>query len=148
MPAKAREHPYAGFNFRVEIDGIATASFAEVCGLESETAVIEYRTADSPTNSTIKLPGLTKFSNIVLKRGITDDMDMWKWRKQVMDGKIKDARKHGSIILMDDEGNDKARWDFVEGWPTKWTGPSFNATGNEVAIETLELAHEGIDRKS
>ena len=60
-----------------------------------------------------KLPGLKKFSNITLKRGITDDLDLWNWRKQVMDGKIKDARKNGSIILMDDEGKDAAEWAFV-----------------------------------
>ena len=95
-----------------------------------------------------KLPGLKKFSNITLKRGITDDMDLWKWRKKVMDGKIVEARQHGSIMLIDDKGNDKVRWKFVEGWPTKWTGPSFNATGNEVAIDTLEIAHEGLDRAS
>ena len=101
---------------------------------------------DDKTVTISKLPGLKKFSNITLKRGITDDLDLWKWRKQVMDGKIKDARKNGSIILMDDEGNDAAQWEFVAAWPTKWTGPTFNATANEVAIDTLEIAHEGLDR--
>jgi|RhiMethySRZTD1v2_1073278.scaffolds.fasta_scaffold78854_4 phage tail-like protein len=148
MATGDRKDPFRGFKFRVEIDGIQRAGFREASGLDASQDPIDYREGDDKTMTIRKLPGLKKFSNIVLKRGITDDMDMWKWRKQVMDGKIKDARKHGSIILMDDEGNDKARWDFVEGWPTKWTGPSFNATGNEVAIETLELAHEGIDRKS
>jgi phage tail-like protein len=148
MATGDRKDPFRGFKFRVEIDGIQRAGFREASGLDASQDPIDYREGDDKTMTIRKLPGLKKFSNIVLKRGITDDMDLWKWRKQVMDGKIKDARKHGSIILMDDEGNDKARWDFVEGWPTKWTGPSFNATGNEVAIETLELAHEGIDRKS
>ena len=148
MATGDRKDPFRGFKFRVEIDGIQRAGFREASGLDSSQDPIDYREGDDKTMTIRKLPGLKKFSNIVLKRGITDDMDLWKWRKQVMDGKIKDARKHGSIILMDDEGNDKARWDFVEGWPTKWTGPSFNATGNEVAIETLELAHEGVDRKS
>lgn len=148
MATGDRKDPFRGFKFRVEIDGIQRAGFRECSGLDSSQDPIDYREGDDKTMTIRKLPGLKKFSNIVLKRGITDDMDLWKWRKQVMDGKIKDARKHGSVILMDDEGNDKARWDFVEGWPTKWTGPSFNATGNEVAIETLELAHEGVDRKS
>jgi phage tail-like protein len=148
MATGDRKDPFRGFKFRVEIDGIQRAGFREASGLDASQDPIDYREGDDKTMTIRKLPGLKKFSNIVLKRGITDDMDLWKWRKQVMDGKIKDARKHGSIILMDDEGNDKARWDFVEGWPTKWTGPSFNATGNEVAIETLELAHEGVDRKS
>ena len=148
MATGDRKDPFRGFKFRVEIDGVQRAGFREASGLDASQDPIDYREGDDKTMTIRKLPGLKKFSNIVLKRGITDDMDLWKWRKQVMDGKIKDARKNGSIILMDDEGNDKARWNFVEGWPTKWTGPSFNATGNEVAIETLELAHEGLDRAS
>ena len=93
-----------------------------------------------------KLAGLQKFSNITLKRGITDDHDIWKWRTMVMDGKIKDARKNGQIILLDDEGKEAAEWTFTDGWPTKWTGPTFNATANEVAIDTLEIVHEGLKR--
>jgi phage tail-like protein len=149
MPATAdRKDPYRGFKFRVEIDGIQRAGFREASGLDAATDAVDYREGDDKTVTIRKLPGLKKFSNITLKRGITDDMDLWKWRKQVMDGKIKDARKSGSIILMDDEGNDKARWQFTEAWPTKWTGPTFNATANEVAIDTLELTHEGLDRVS
>ena len=75
-----------------------------------------------------------KYSNITLKRGITDDAELWEWRKKAMDGKVE--RKNGSIVLLDDTGAEKVRWNFVDGWPTKWTGPSFNATGNEVAIES------------
>lgn len=149
MPATAdRKDPYRGFKFRVEIDGIQRAGFREASGLDAATDAVDYREGDDKTVTIRKLPGLKKFSNITLKRGITDDMDIWKWRKQVMDGKIKDARKNGSIILMDDEGNDKARWQFTAAWPTKWTGPTFNATANEVAIDTLEITHEGLDRVS
>lgn len=148
MATGDRKDPFRGFKFRVEIDGLQRAGFREASGLDSSQDAIDYREGDDKTVTIRKLPGLKKFSNIVLKRGITDDVDLWKWRKQVMDGKIKDARKNGSIILMDDEGNDKVRWEFVDAWPTKWTGPTFNATGNEVAIDTLELVHEGLDRKS
>jgi phage tail-like protein len=143
MPAKAREHPYTGFNFRVEIDGIAAASFAEVCGLESETAVIEYRTADSPTNSTIKLPGLTKFANIVLKRGITRDTALWQWRKSIVDGNLD--RRNGTIVMLDETHTPVLRWSFRRGWPCRWEGPCLDAAANEVAIETLEIAHEGLE---
>ncbi|HEX6861324.1 MAG TPA: phage tail protein, partial [Thermoanaerobaculia bacterium] len=90
-----------------------------------------------------KLPGLNKFSNITLKWGMTDDHELWDWRKKAMTGKVE--RKNGSIVLLDDTGAEKMRWNFREAWPTKWTGPSFNATGNEVAIETLEIAHEGLE---
>lgn len=146
MATADRKDPYRGFKFRVEIGGIQRAGFRECSGLDAATDATDYREGDDKTVTIRKLPGLKKYSNITLKRGITDDMDLWKWRKQVMDGKIKDARKNGAIILMDDEGNDKSRWEFVECWPTKWTGPGFNATANEVAIDTLELVHEGLDR--
>jgi phage tail-like protein len=146
MATGKRSDPFRGFKFRVSIDGIQRAGFREVSGLDAATDPIDYREGDDKTLTIHKLPGLKKFSNLTLKRGITDDHDLWKWRKQVMDGKIKDCRKNGSIILMDDEGNDVAQWDFVEAWPTKWTGPSFNATANEVAIDTIELVHEGLDR--
>lgn len=124
MPPPARPDPYKVFRFRVEIDGLTAAAFSEVSGLESETIVVEYRTGTDP-NFSRKLPGLTKFSNIILKRGITD----------------------GSIILLDDSGQEKVRWNFRNGWPSKIQGPHFNAHGSDVAIETLEIAHEGLQRE-
>lgn len=139
-----KKDPFRGFKFRVVIDGISKAGFREVSGLDAGTDAVDYREGDGDT--VLKLPGLKKFSNITLKRGITDDLDLWKWRSMVMDGQIKDARKDGQIILLDDEGNDAAEWTFSAGWPTKWTGPTFNATANEVAIDTIEIAHEGLKR--
>ncbi len=141
MPAQNRTDPYKNFNFRVEIDGIAVAAFSEVSGLESETVVVEYRTGDSRV--TRKLPGVTKYPNLVLKRGLTLDLALWKWRKTVVDGRAE--RRNGSIILRDDAGKDMLRFNFFEGWPCKWEGPAFNAKGSEVAIETLEIAHEGLE---
>lgn len=138
------QDPYRGFRFRVQIEGIRLAGFREVSGLDAATDPIDYREGDGTTIR--KLPGLQKFSNITLKRGITDDQDIWKWRLMVMDGKIKDARKDGQIILLDDEGNEAAEWTFTQGWPSKWTGPTFNATANEVAIDTIEIVHEGVKR--
>jgi phage tail-like protein len=147
MPSTgARRDPFRGFKFRVQIDGIQRAGFREGFGLDAATDSFDYRESDDLTVTISKLPGLKKMANITFKRGITNDPDLWKWRKQVMDGKIKDARKNGSIVLMDDEGKDVAQWDFVSGWPTKWTGPAVNATGNEVAIDTLEITYEGLDR--
>ena len=136
--------PLRGFKFRVQIDGITKAGFREVSGLDAGTDPVDYREGDGTTIR--KLAGLQKFSNITLKRGITTDQDLWKWRKMVMDGKIKDARKNGQIILLDDEGKEAAEWTFTDGWPVKWTGPAFNATANEVAIDTLEFTHEGLLR--
>jgi phage tail-like protein len=141
MPTGKVEYPFAAFNFIVEIDGIAKAAFSECSGLSTDTDPIEYR--DGSDDITVrKLPGLKKFSNITLKRGMTNDLDLWTWRKTVLDGETE--RKAGAIILLNEGRDPVLRWNFVQGWPTKWEGPSVNATGNEVAIETLEIAHEGL----
>jgi phage tail-like protein len=142
VPAAQRHDPYKAFNFRVEINGIARAAFSEVSGLESETAVIEYRVGGEPT-TVRKLPGLTKYANIVLRRGITQDAELWNWRQTVVQGNVD--RRNGSIILLDDDGTELVRWNFFHGWIAKWEGPALNAQANEVAIETIEIAHEGLE---
>lgn len=142
MATGDRRDPFRSFNFAVEIDGIARAGFRECSGLDASQDPIEYREGTEGLTAR-KLPGLNKYSNITLKWGMTDDHELWDWRKRAMTGKVE--RKNGSIVLLDDTGAEKMRWNFREAWPTKWTGPSFNATGNEVAIETLEIAHEGLE---
>lgn len=141
MPTAERKDPFRAYNFLVEIDGITRAGFRECSGLDTTQDPIDYREGGEAIHVR-KLPGLVKFSNISLKRGITDDPELWEWRKKAMEGKVE--RKNGSIILLDDTGAEKLRWNFVAGWPSKWSGPTFNATGNEVAIESLEIAHEGV----
>jgi phage tail-like protein len=141
MAPPQRNDPYKAFNFLVEIDGIARAAFSEVTGLESETAVIEYRTGDDALIR--KLPGLTRHANIVLRRGVTQDHELWEWRKNIRQG--NPDRRNGRIILLDDQRTEVVRWNFYSGWPCKWQGPAFNAKANEVAIETLEIAHEGLE---
>jgi phage tail-like protein len=143
MASSQRDDPYKGFNFLVEIDGVALAAFSEVSGLESETEVIEYRTG-AETSTVRKLPGLTKHANLVLRRGVTQDAELWNWRKTVVDGNVD--RRNGSIVLLDDDRTAVVRWNFFQGWISKWTGPNLNAKGNEVAIETIEIAHEGLSR--
>jgi phage tail-like protein len=138
--------PYINYAFKVEIAGIQRAGFKEVSGMESTTAVIPYREGGD-NGTTQKKPGMTDYSNIVLKRGVTDDTELWKWHLQWVKGDPAAKRLDGFIVLYDRDGQtEKARWHFVKAWPTKWTGPSFNAEGKEIAIETLELAHEGIER--
>ncbi len=143
MATGARKDPYRAYHFLVEIDGITSAGFRECSGLDVSADPIEYREGSDRT-TTRKLPGLAKYGNISLKRGTTDDAQLWQWCKKAIDGQVE--RKNGSIILLDDTGAEKVRWNFREGWPTKWTGPSFNATGNEVAIESLDIAHEGLEK--
>jgi len=142
MPT-TRVDPYRGFNFLVEIDGITQAGFQEVSGLDASTDPVDYREGADP-NHVRKLTGLNKFSPITLKRGITDSDELWKWRKTVIDGKTE--RKNGSVVLLDQTGAEKLRWNFSNAWPSKWTGPALNSTGSAVAVETLELTHEEVQK--
>jgi phage tail-like protein len=142
MAGPQRDDPYKAFNFLVQIDGVTRAGFSEVSGLDSETVVIEYRSGGE--NVVRKLPGLTKFGNIVLRRGVTQDDELWNWRQSVVDGNVD--RRNGSVVLLDDQRTEVVRWNFRNGWPCKWEGPGLNAKTNEVAIETVEIAHEGLER--
>lgn len=142
MATGKRVDPYAGFNFLIEIDGVTAGAFSECSGLSTDTDPIEYR-AGSDENTVRKLAGLKKFSNITLKRGLTQNMELWGWRKTVLDGFTE--RKAGMITLLNEAREPALKWSFKEGWPTKWEGPSLNATGNEVTVETLEIAHEGLE---
>lgn len=142
MAASNRNDPYKAFNFLVEVDGIQSAGFTECTGLSTETDVIEYREG-SDRGGIRKIPGLAKFSNIVLKRGLTRNRDLWNWRKVIIDGGID--RRSGAIIVLGDDHAPVARFRFRDGWPSKWEGPKFNAKSSEVAIETLEIAHEGLE---
>jgi phage tail-like protein len=141
MPVGDRIDPFLSHQFLVEIDGITRASFQGCSGLDSSQDPVDYREGNDPLTAR-KIPGLNKYSHITLKRGMTGDSDLWEWRKKVMDGKVD--RRNGSIVLTDEKNNEKMRWNFTNAWPVKWTGPTFNATGNDVAIEQLELVHEGV----
>ncbi|MGG1513800.1 phage tail protein [Paenibacillus oryzisoli] len=141
--AGERRDPYRNFRFRVEVEGIQQAGFSDVSGFDASLAVIEYREGNE-TITARKLPGLAKYGNISLKWGVTDSMDMYNWLSESIQGKI--SRKTVTIIAINEEGADVATWQVIEAWPTKYSAPSFKGTGNEVAIESLELAHEGMTR--
>jgi phage tail-like protein len=142
MPTAQIVDPYGNFRFLVEIDGITRAAFQECTGFDSSCEIKEYR--EGGENATVrKLPGLTKYSNILLKWGMTDNSELYEWHRDVVQGDVQ--RKNGSIVLLDRKGVEVARWNFVRAWPTKWDGPDLKAEGNDLAIETLELAHEGVE---
>ncbi len=132
-------YPYTQFNFLLEIDGLVAAGFTEVSGVNSESDVIEYREGSDVTHVR-KLPGLSKFGNITLKRGFTDSTELTDWRKTVTDGMTQ--RKDGAIILLNEAGEPALRWEFKNAFPSKLEGATLNATANEVAMETVELAVE------
>lgn len=142
MPPGDRTDPYAQFNFLVEIDGVSSAGFTEVSGLETSQEVIEYREGGETTTKR-KLPGLTSYMNISLKRGWTQNFELWNWRKTTLDGATE--RKSFAIIVLDEAREEALRFNFREGWICKWEGPKLNSTTNEVAIEALEICHEGMD---
>lgn len=143
METGKRIDPFMNFNFILEIDGITQASFKECSGLSISTEAVDYR--EGGDNLGVKkLVGKTTYSEITLKWGMTDSTEMWEWRKSVLDGSIE--RKNGSIVLLDQTGTEKVRWNFVSAWPSKWEGPSLDATANDVALETLTIVHEGLSR--
>lgn len=134
-------YPYTQFNFLLEIDGVVSAGFTEVSGITMESDVIEYREGSDPTHVR-KLPGLSKYGSITLKRGFSENTELYDWRKTVMDGVTQ--RKDGAIILMDEAGQPALRWEFTNGFPSKLEGATLNATANEVAMESVEIAVETV----
>jgi phage tail-like protein len=141
MPTGGRVDPHRAHNFVVEIDGIQRAGFRECSGLDAANDSIDYREG-SDNLAVKKIPGLVKYSNITLKWGMTTDPDIWEWRKSAMDGKVQ--RKNLSIVMLGEDGAEVGRWNVENAWCTKLTLPSFNATGNDVAIETMEITHESV----
>jgi phage tail-like protein len=141
----ARRDPLRNFRFRLEIDNIKQASFSEVTIGETTTDAIDYREGTDPAHVR-KLDGLTKYGNITLKWGVTDSMELSDWHKSIVRGQIQQNRKQVALIVMDETGSDKARFVVENAWPMKYQPSAFNAKGNEVLIETLELVNEGIER--
>ena len=139
MAGGQRIDPYLNFRFRVEIDGIQQAGFMECTGLGSHVEVVEYR--EGGDNATVrKLPGRVSYPDITLKWGITDSQELYKWHLAVIQGQLE--RRDGSVVLLNAQGQEKLRWHFFNAWPSKWTGPTLNAQGNDIAIEELTLTCE------
>jgi phage tail-like protein len=141
--ARRTDDPLAGFNFLLESGGVLRAGFSEITGLNSETDVVEYRTgADDMTNR--KIPGMKKYGNITLKSGLAagPDQDLLQWRQAVENGDVQ--RLDVSIIIQDELKVEKVRYNLRNAWPSKWVGPDLKGGASEMAIEQLEIAHEGV----
>jgi phage tail-like protein len=141
-----RTDPYRSFNFRVEIDNTTVASFSEVSGLTAEGDPVDYREGKDSVNSVRKLVGLRKYGVITLKRGYTKDSTLWDWYSAVATG-AANARRSGSIVLRDETQTDVLFFHFNNGFLNKVEGPHMTASGNEVAIESAEIVHEGLTIK-
>lgn len=143
MNIAGRNDPYLSFKFNVEIEGLFVGAFSEVSGLQIEVETEEYK--EGGVNDYVhKFPKMAKYQNLVLKKGITNSNDLWEWHQDVVKGIVK--RRRVSIVLLDSTGNEKWRWGFEEAYPVKWTGPDLKADTNAVAVESLELCHNGIKK--
>ena len=137
--------PYAKFRYKVEIDGLEAGGFSEASGFDASIDVIEYREGDM-VQTPMKLPGLKKYGNITLKQGVADSMVMYEWMIAGVEGEVE--RKTITITILDETETATASWQVINAWPAKHTAPDFNALTSEVAIESIEIAHEGMTRVS
>jgi len=141
--ATGRANPFTTGNFVVEIQGITATSFSEVSGLETSIDVVDYRAGDAKLNTEQKLPGLYKTSDVTLKRGLTQDTSLWNWINTAMTGSV--FRTSVVIKLLDQADNVVLTWRLRNAWPCQWSGPVLTAGSSEVAIETLQICHEGLE---
>lgn len=139
--------PYVAFHWKLEISGLTFGHFFEVTGLDSQTEVVKYREGGRNENEH-HLMGQTTYSNITFKHGMTDNRTLSEWR-----GKVDSffgrpmARRDGSIIMLN-FNQEMARWNFKRGWPCKLQGPTLTGFNSMITVETLEIAHEGLERVS
>jgi phage tail-like protein len=143
------EDPLLGFNFMLELEGAVAGYFTECSGIGSEHEIAEHKVVDKQGHEIIrKIPGRIKYQDVTLKRGITSDLELWKWREDVIDGKMDTARKNCTITMLDRSYQPVALWNFFNAWPSKVTGPSLKADDNSVGVEEVTIVHEGLARES
>jgi phage tail-like protein len=142
MATAERRDPYRSFNFQLEIDGVPLGAFSEVSGLTAEGDAVDYREGVDVQQNVRKLPGLRKYSNITLKRGYTQDKSLWRWYANIVNG--QPDRRDVTIVLMNEARQPVLRWHAEGAWINKIEGPSLKASGNEIAMESVELVHEGL----
>lgn len=141
-----RIDPLRNFRFRLDIDGVTQAGFSEVAIGETTTDAVDYREGADLASNVRKLSGLTKYGSITLKWGVTESVELYNWHKAIVAGQIVNNRKKVTINVLDETGAAKARFVVSEAWPLKYDPSDLNGKGNEVFIELLELANEGIER--
>ena len=140
-PAVARNDPYRNNHFQVELDGMASASFLSVQGIESLTDVLEYRNGNEEALPR-RLPGLHRCANIILRRGLTTNRELWEWRLTVLEGRTE--RRNGVIIVLDQTRRPVLRLSFREAWPCRWSLSGLDALAKETIIEEVELVVEDL----
>lgn len=143
------EDPLLGFNFMLELEGAIAGYFTECSGIGSEHEIVEHKVVDKQGHEIVrKLPGRLKWQDVSLKRGITSDLQIWKWRDDCLKGDVKAARKNISITMLDRAYAPVAKWHFANAWPSKVSGPSLKSDSNEIGIEEVTIVHEGMYRET
>jgi phage tail-like protein len=139
--------PLIGAHFALDVDGVVSAFFAEASGFNNKSEVATHVAVDDKGRQVLqKIPGNLSYDDLVLRRGITDSKALWDWRQKVIDGKVNDARANGSVIMYNQAGEEIARFNFVNGWPSSWKGPDVKADDNAVALEEITITIERLDR--
>ncbi|WP_125140270.1 phage tail protein [Clostridium transplantifaecale] len=139
-------YPGAKFRFKLDIDGLEAGRFSEVSGFDAAIEPIENREGDMAAENPMRVAGLRKYGNITLKNGMLEGKAAYGWIEKGMAGEVE--RKTVTVSLLDEMRNEVAVWKIINAWPAKYSAPDFNAASCEIAIESLELAHEGISRES
>ena len=142
MATAERRDPYRSYNFQLQIDGVPLGAFSEVSGLTAEGDAVDYREGTDMQSNVRKLVGLRKYANVTLKRGYTQDKSLWQWYGNIVNG--TPDRRNVTIVLMNEAHQPVLRWHAENAWVNKIEGPSLKATGNDVALESVELVHEGL----
>ncbi len=143
----AERDPLIGARFALDVDGVVSAFFASASGFNNSSEVVTHQAVDASGKSVIqKIPGDLTWDDLTLTRGITDDSALWDWRQKVIDGDVVGARANGSVIMYNQAGEEVARFNFTNGWPSSWKGPDVSSEDQAVAIEEITIAHEGLER--
>jgi phage tail-like protein len=137
-----RNDPFRGYNFALEIDNVPKGAFSEVGGLTADGDSVDYREGTDLQSNVRKLMGLRKYTNLTLKRGYTPDKVLWQWYVNIMNG-VPD-RRNVTIVLLNEQRQPVLRWHAENAWINKIEGPALKASSNDVAMESLELVHEGL----
>ena len=141
--SSGRKDPYGQYNFLVDIDNVIVAGFTECSGLDAEIQKIDYREGADQQQNVRKLRGMVNFTDIMLKRGYANNLELYKWYLEIVRGNMN--RRTCAITLCNEARDEVLRWNISEAWISTWKGPVLNATANEIAIEEIALCHEGLE---
>jgi phage tail-like protein len=143
------QDPLLGFNFMLQLEKAIAGYFTECGGIGSEHEIVEHKVVDDGGHEIVrKIPGRLKWGDVTLKRGITQDLEIWKWRDLIVKGDLKGSRTAATITMFSRDYKPVAIWHFANAWPSKVSGPSLKADGNDIGVEELTIVHEGMYRET